>query len=101
MTYTQVLIIRHRRIEDDRGWFYETYNERSLAPLGLTARFVQDNHSLSRPAHTLRGLHLQRPPHAQAKLVRCVRGRTFASSTSSSTSGEAHRALAAGCQLIF
>ena len=49
----------------------------AFADLGIAATFVQDNHSLSRPAHTLRGLHFQTPPHGQAKLVRCVRGRIF------------------------
>ncbi|MGO9460151.1 MAG: dTDP-4-dehydrorhamnose 3,5-epimerase [Rhodomicrobium sp.] len=77
MENSRVLFIRPRRFQDDRGWFSESYSERSFASLGLTARFVQDNHSLSRPFHTVRGLHFQRPPHAQAKLVRCMRGRIF------------------------
>jgi|SRR5208337_497456 len=77
MENSQVLFVRPRRFEDDRGWFSESYSERSFASLGLTVRFVQDNHSLSRPVYTVRGLHFQRPPHAQAKLVRCVRGRIF------------------------
>src|SRR3546814_2825598 len=42
---------------------------------GANARFVQDNHSYSRPQGTIRGIHFQSPPHAQAKLIRCVRGR--------------------------
>jgi dTDP-4-dehydrorhamnose 3,5-epimerase len=62
---------------DDRGWFSESWNERALARIGVTARFRQDNHSLSRPPFVLRGLHFQTPPHAQAKLVRCVRGRIW------------------------
>ncbi len=77
MANGEVLLLRPRRFEDDRGWFCESFNERNFASLGITARFVQDNHSLSRPLHTLRGLHFQRPPHAQAKLVRCVRGAIF------------------------
>ena len=49
----------------------------AFAALGIDCVFVQDNHSLSVPALTLRGLHFQTPPRAQAKLVRCVRGRIF------------------------
>jgi dTDP-4-dehydrorhamnose 3,5-epimerase len=52
----------------------ETYNARRWAELGVVADFVQDNQSYSSAVGTLRGLHFQRPPHAQAKLVRCVRG---------------------------
>jgi dTDP-4-dehydrorhamnose 3,5-epimerase len=59
---------------DHRGWFCETYNQKSLAAVGITELFVQDNHSLSSSVGTIRGLHFQRPPHAQAKLVRCIRG---------------------------
>ena len=55
----------------------ETYSERSFAAQGIECRFVQDNHSLSVPAFTLRGLHFQTPPHAQDKLIRCVRGRIW------------------------
>jgi dTDP-4-dehydrorhamnose 3,5-epimerase len=53
------------------------YNERSFAAAGIDVRFVQDNHSLSRPAGVLRGLHFQTPPFAQDKLVRCVAGAIF------------------------
>lgn len=74
---TSVQLIEPRRFHDARGWFIETYSERTLAARGITCRFVQDNHSLSRPAFTLRGLHCQTPPHGQDKLVRCVRGRIF------------------------
>jgi dTDP-4-dehydrorhamnose 3,5-epimerase len=70
-----VKIITPRRFGDDRGWFSETYNEKSFHALGLDYRFVQDNHSMSRATYTLRGIHFQTPPHGQDKLVRCVRGR--------------------------
>lgn len=66
-----------RRFGDARGWFTEVYSEAAFAALGIECRFVQDNHSLSVPAHTLRGLHFQVPPHGQDKLVRCVQGRIF------------------------
>jgi dTDP-4-dehydrorhamnose 3,5-epimerase len=69
-----VLIIRPRRFGDERGWFEETWNARRLADAGLHLDFVQDNQSLSVSAGTVRGLHFQAPPHAQAKLVRVVRG---------------------------
>lgn len=72
-----VLKITPRRFEDPRGWFSETYNSARYAALGVNDVFVQDNQSFSRPAGTLRGLHFQRPPHAQAKLVRCLRGRIW------------------------
>jgi dTDP-4-dehydrorhamnose 3,5-epimerase len=52
----------------------ETFSEASAAAAGIDVRFVQDNQSFSASEGTLRGLHFQRPPHAQAKLVRCVRG---------------------------
>lgn len=77
MSQNPVKLITPRRFGDARGWFMEVYNERAFAALGIDCRFVQDNHSLSSSPFVLRGLHLQNPPHAQAKLVRCVRGRIF------------------------
>lgn len=62
------------RFRDDRGYFSEIYNRRRLAELGIEADFCQDNHSLSTAEGTLRGLHFQAPPFAQAKLVRVLRG---------------------------
>lgn len=67
-------LIRVRRFADDRGWFAESYNAARLAAAGIEDRFVQDNHSFSAQAGTVRGLHFQAPPHAQAKLVRCTAG---------------------------
>ncbi|MDF0598816.1 dTDP-4-dehydrorhamnose 3,5-epimerase [Psychromarinibacter halotolerans] len=72
-----VYIITPRRFGDHRGFFSESYNERVFADAGIDIRFVQDNHSLSGTTGTVRGLHFQSPPHAQAKLVRCGRGRIF------------------------
>lgn len=73
-----VLLITPARHGDDRGFFSESWNRRSLDAAGLSLPdFVQDNHSLSREAGTLRGLHYQSPPHAQGKLVRCGRGRLY------------------------
>jgi dTDP-4-dehydrorhamnose 3,5-epimerase len=70
-------LIKPKRFHDERGWFSEIYNRNAYGELGIDVVFCQDNHSLSHPAGVLRGLHFQRPPHAQAKLVRCVRGRIF------------------------
>lgn len=70
-----VRLIKTRRFGDDRGWFSETYRRDRFVDLGVPDLFVQDNHSYSRHIGTLRGIHFQAPPHAQAKLVRCVRGR--------------------------
>ena len=73
----EVKLIAPRRFGDARGFFAETWNARAFAEAGIDTDFVQDNHSLSRAAGTVRGLHFQAPPHAQAKLVRCGRGRLF------------------------
>ena len=70
-------IITPTRLSDSRGWFSETWNAKLLKKIGITTQFCQDNHSLSKHAGTIRGLHFQRNPHAQAKLVRCLRGRIF------------------------
>lgn len=70
----QVRLLKPRRFSDDRGWFMETYSEVATAAAGITERFVQDNQSFSVFEGTIRGLHFQRPPRAQGKLVRCIRG---------------------------
>jgi dTDP-4-dehydrorhamnose 3,5-epimerase len=67
-------LITPPKFGDNRGFFSETYNAQMLAELGIEERFVQDNHSLSVEKGTVRGLHYQNPPHAQAKLVRVSRG---------------------------
>ena len=72
-----VRLLAPKRFGDNRGWFTETYNRDSFAAIGIDCTFVQDNHSLSRAANTLRGLHFQTPPRGQDKLVRCIRGRIF------------------------
>ncbi|NRG18536.1 dTDP-4-dehydrorhamnose 3,5-epimerase [Rhizobiales bacterium] len=59
---------------DDRGFFSETYNKRTLLEAGVDIDFVQDNHAFSAEKGTVRGLHFQTPPYAQDKLVRVVRG---------------------------
>lgn len=73
-----VLRITPARFGDARGFFSESWNRARLRAAGLDLpEFVQDNHSFSRTAGTVRGLHCQAPPHAQGKLVRCGRGRIF------------------------
>ena len=70
-----VKIVTPKKFGDHRGFFSEVYNEATWRAAGFDIRFVQDNHSLSAEAGTIRGLHFQIAPHAQAKLVRVVRGR--------------------------
>jgi dTDP-4-dehydrorhamnose 3,5-epimerase len=68
-------LIVPKRYADDRGWFSETFHEQRLRGAGIACHFVQDNRSRSKRAGTLRGLHFQLPPAAQAKLVCVLRGR--------------------------
>lgn len=72
-----VKILTPRRFRDHRGFFSETYSRRTLAAVGITTEFVQDNVSVSTHAGTVRGLHFQTPPFAQAKLVYPARGSIF------------------------
>jgi len=73
----EVLLIKPRKFADSRGFFMETYSAPAFAELGVMAAFVQDNHSMSIKRGTVRGLHFQTPPRAQAKLVRVARGAVF------------------------
>lgn len=70
-----VRYLRAVRHADARGWFCETFSSARMAAIGIEARFPQDNQSWSRHRGTVRGLHFQRPPFAQAKLVSCLKGR--------------------------
>lgn len=72
-----VKLITPRRFVDPRGFFSETFSRRGLIEAGLAADFIQDNHSLSKEPGTVRGLHFQRAPFAQAKLVRILRGAVY------------------------
>jgi dTDP-4-dehydrorhamnose 3,5-epimerase len=67
-------LLRPLRIGDERGWFSEIWSAPRLRESGLDVTFVQENHSCSTRAGTLRGLHYQAPPRDQTKLVRCTRG---------------------------
>jgi dTDP-4-dehydrorhamnose 3,5-epimerase len=70
-----VKLIRPARFPDNRGIFCELYNRQAFSLGGISVDFVQDNYSLSYRAGTIRGLHFQAPPMAQAKLVVVLRGR--------------------------
>lgn len=70
-----VKIVTPKVFGDHRGWFMETYSERDLKEAGIDAHFVQDNRSYSAKKGVIRGLHFQRQPHTQAKLLTCLRGR--------------------------
>lgn len=68
-----VLLIKPKIFKDDRGFFLETYKKEDLKKVGVDAEFVQDNYSRS-VYGVLRGMHFQKEPYAQAKLVQCIRG---------------------------
>ena len=70
-----VKIVTPPRFQDARGFFSESWQAEKFRAAGIDVDFVQDNHSFSALAGTVRGLHFQSPPRAQAKLVRCTRGR--------------------------
>jgi dTDP-4-dehydrorhamnose 3,5-epimerase len=71
-----VVLIKPRAFEDERGFFLETYKKEEFEEAGITGEFIQDNHSQSLYG-VLRGLHFQKEPYAQAKLVKCVRGAIY------------------------
>lgn len=73
----RVFEIFTKRFSDERGFFAETYNRQRFVEAGITEDFVQDNHSMSASKGTLRGLHFQTAPFAQAKLVRVLHGSVF------------------------
>jgi dTDP-4-dehydrorhamnose 3,5-epimerase len=71
-----VIIFEPRVFEDSRGYFFESYNEKTFNDNGIKAHFVQDNQSFSKMG-TVRGLHFQKGEFAQAKLVRVIRGKVI------------------------
>ena len=70
----EVKIIEPDVFGDNRGWFYESYSYEKFKNLGIDTVFVQDNRSFSEKKGTLRGLHFQKNPSAQTKLVSCTKG---------------------------
>jgi len=73
-TIPEVIVVEPKVFKDSRGYFFESYSIRNLEPLGIRDVFVQDNHSYSAKRGVVRGLHYQKPPFAQTKLVRCTAG---------------------------
>lgn len=72
-----LVVARRQRRTDERGYFERMFCEVELAPLLAGRRVVQINHTLTKRVGAVRGLHFQRPPHAETKLVTCVRGEVF------------------------
>ena len=72
-----VILVTPKRHGDARGFFSETFRADTFAEAGIPGPFVQDNHAYSQQPGVLRGLHFQKPPHAQAKLVRCTQGAIY------------------------
>lgn len=70
----EVYILEPKVFGDYRGWFTESWSKRTMEEAGFYYNFVQDNHSFSAQKGTLRGIHFQQDPYAQAKLVRCTKG---------------------------
>ena len=70
----EVLLITPKRHGDARGWFTETWSKKAMEAAGLDLDFVQDNQAFNAKAGTVRGLHFQQAPHAQAKLIRSIQG---------------------------
>ncbi len=68
-----LLILEPNVFKDERGYFFESYNKNALYKAGIDVEFVQDNQSLSQK-DVVRGLHFQKPPFAQAKLIRVIKG---------------------------
>jgi len=77
LAIADVLLITPKRHGDARGWFAETWSRKALAAVGVDTEFVQDNQAFNAVKGTLRGLHFQKAPHAQGKLVRVVRGAIY------------------------
>ena len=73
----EVVLVTPRRLDDERGWFAETFRRADFAAAGLPTEFAQEDRSSSASRGTLRGLHYQRAPMAQGKLVQCSRGAIF------------------------
>jgi dTDP-4-dehydrorhamnose 3,5-epimerase len=82
MTFTPLqlfgsYIISLEPFQDDRGWFARTYCKNEFAQIGHNKEWVQMNHSFTSLKGTIRGMHYQRPPHAEIKMVRCIAGAVY------------------------
>ena len=67
-------VVEGERAEDERGWFARIYDDAELEQTGIATRFAQGSIAFNKERGTLRGLHYQADPHAEAKLIRCIRG---------------------------
>ena len=76
LSIPDLVLIKPRIFKDDRGFFLETYKYADFANAGISEVFVQDNHSKS-SEHVLRGMHYQKDPFAQGKLVKCLKGSVY------------------------
>lgn len=76
-TIEGLILITPKVFKDQRGFFLESYSDKAFKNVGITTVFVQDNHSRSEPSGVLRGLHFQKPPFAQCKLIRVIQGSIF------------------------
>lgn len=70
-------LIKPQVFQDNRGFFLESYSKKKFEEKGIAADFIQDNHSMSVQKGVLRGLHFQKPPFSQAKLVRVTKGKVY------------------------
>ncbi|HEX3019657.1 MAG TPA: dTDP-4-dehydrorhamnose 3,5-epimerase [Chitinispirillaceae bacterium] len=73
----ELVLIKPDVFEDSRGFFLESYSQKKFEDAGISCHFVQDNHSRSEQQGVIRGLHFQKPPFAQSKLIRVTRGAIF------------------------
>ena len=76
LTIPDVVLIEPKSFNDERGYFFENYNELNFNDYGIKTKFIQDNFSFSKK-NVLRGLHFQKNPKAQAKLVSVLKGKIF------------------------
>jgi dTDP-4-dehydrorhamnose 3,5-epimerase len=77
LAIADVKLLRPKLFNDDRGYVTEIVHEKQMIELGLPVKFMQENQSYSARKNTVRGLHFQKSPHAQAKLVRVLRGKAY------------------------
>lgn len=70
-------VIHHKAIKDDRGLFARTFCKKDFLKIGFTKEFVQFNYSFNKKKGTIRGLHYQKPPYSETKLIRCVQGKVY------------------------
>lgn len=75
--FSGLFILEPNIYKDERGFFFESYSQKKFNEIGINSTFVQDNHVKSSEKDVLRGLHYQKPPYEQAKLVRVIKGSIY------------------------